>query len=50
MSREQLLAMARRGLEHWRAGTQDQQPDVHRGPAANYFDPDLVQWATEAGL
>ena len=45
MSREQLEAMAQRAVDHWRAGTQDQEPDVFRVPSANYYDPG--RWRTE---
>jgi phenylpropionate dioxygenase-like ring-hydroxylating dioxygenase large terminal subunit len=37
--------MARRGLEHYRAGTQDQADDVYRVPASNYYDPE--RWRLE---
>ncbi len=45
MSREQLVAMARRNLAHVEAGTVDQAPGVHRVPASNYTDPD--RWLRE---
>ena len=39
MSREQLVAMAKRNLAHVKAGTVDQAPGIHRVPASNYTDP-----------
>jgi len=39
MSHEQLVEMARRGVAHWRAGTQDQVDGVFRVPSTNYYDP-----------
>lgn len=45
MSREQLVAMARRNLAHVKAGTVDQAPDVSRVPAMNYYDPG--RWQAE---
>lgn len=43
MNRKELIQMARRNLEHVKAGSVDQAPDVHRVPAENYFDPDRWQ-------
>ncbi len=43
MSREQLVEIARRGVAHLRAGTVDQEPDVHRVPVTTYFDPQRWQ-------
>jgi len=40
MSREQLVAMARRNMEYADAGTVEQEPDVFKVAAANYYDPD----------
>ncbi len=40
MSREQLIEMAHRGLEHWRAGTIALEADVFRVPTTNYTDPE----------
>ena len=39
MSREQLVAMARRNMEYADAGTVEQEPDVFKVAAANYYDP-----------
>ncbi len=39
MFRDQLVAMARHNIEHVKAGTIPQEPDVRRVPAANYHDP-----------
>ncbi len=44
-SRERLLAQARRGVAHYRAGTQDLVDEVYEEPAASYVDPD--RWALE---
>ena len=43
MNRKELIQMARRNLEHVKAGTVDQAPDVHRVPAAHYVDADRWQ-------
>ena len=43
MSFEQLVAMARRNIAHVKAGTQDQERDVFRVPAADYLDADRWQ-------
>jgi len=43
MSRDQLVAMARRNLAHVKAGSVDQAPGVHRVPAKNYHDPERFQ-------
>ncbi|MEM8902814.1 MAG: aromatic ring-hydroxylating dioxygenase subunit alpha [Actinomycetota bacterium] len=40
MSKQELIAQARSNLEHVRAGTQDQQPDVFRVPVGDYVDAD----------
>jgi nitrite reductase/ring-hydroxylating ferredoxin subunit len=40
MSREQLIEMTRHAIDHAHAGTIDQEPDVMKIPAANYYDPD----------
>ena len=45
MSRKQLLEMARRNIAHVKAGTIDQEPDVFRVPATNYFEPE--RWKVE---
>ena len=45
MSREQLEAMAQRAIDHYNAGTQDQEADVFRVPSSNYYDPD--RWRSE---
>ena len=39
MSRAQLIEMARDNLEHVRAGTIAQAPDIFKVPVENYFDP-----------
>ena len=39
--------MARRNLAHAKAGTVDQEPDVARVPARNYFDPERWQLEME---
>ena len=43
MSRKQLLERARRNIAHVRAGTVDQEADVFRVPATNYFEPERWQ-------
>lgn len=43
MSRDQLVEMARRGLAHYREGTQSQTDAIVRIPARNYYDPDRWQ-------
>ena len=43
MSQAQLIEMARHNLAHAKAGTIEQEPDVMRVPACNYFDPDRWQ-------
>lgn len=45
MSRDQLIAMARRNLAHVKAGTVDQAEDVFRVPAQNYYEPE--RWRLE---
>ncbi len=45
MSREQLVSIAKRGLAHREAGTQDQAEGVLEVPVTNYIDGD--RWATE---
>ena len=45
MSREQLIAMARRNLEHVQAETVDQAEGVYRVPATNYYEP--TRWRRE---
>ncbi len=40
MSRERLIEMTRHAIGHAQAGTIDQEPDVMKIPAANYYDPD----------
>ena len=45
MSREQLLAMARRNIAHVRAGTIDQAPGLYRVPAWHYYD--AARWELE---
>ncbi len=44
-ARGELVAMTRRNLAHVHAGTIDQEPEVHRVPATNYYDPD--RWRLE---
>ena len=39
MSRERLVEMAKHAMEHHHAGTIDQEPDVLKIPAENYYDP-----------
>ena len=45
MSREQLIRMARRAVDHAKAGTVDQAEGVYRVPAANYHDTE--RWRLE---
>jgi phenylpropionate dioxygenase-like ring-hydroxylating dioxygenase large terminal subunit len=45
MSREQLVSIARRGLDHLHAGTQDQADGVVEVPISNYVDRD--RWRAE---
>ena len=45
MSREQLVRIARRGVEHNKAGTQDQMPGILEVPVENYFEPE--RWKLE---
>lgn len=45
MSREQLVSVARRGLAHRAAGTQDQADGVLEVPVSNYIDHD--RWRAE---
>ncbi len=45
MSKTKLIEMARRNLAHVKAGTVDQEPDVFRVPAGNYYEPD--RWRLE---
>jgi len=45
MARAQLIEMARRNLEHVKAGTVDQAPGVFRVPATNYYEPE--RWRVE---
>ena len=45
MTREQLVSIARRSLEHRAAGTQDRAAGVLEVPVSNYIDPD--RWALE---
>lgn len=45
MSREQLVAMARRTLAHTKAGTVPTEADMLRVPSSNYYDPD--RWRLE---
>ena len=40
MTDEQLLAIGRRGLAHFRAGTADTEPEQLRVPVTNYTDPE----------
>ncbi len=40
MSREQLVAMAKQNMQYADAGTVEQEPDVYKVAAANYYDPD----------
>ena len=48
MSRERLVAIAKRNIEHQLAGTVPLADAVTRLPAANYFDPD--RWKRELDL
>jgi phenylpropionate dioxygenase-like ring-hydroxylating dioxygenase large terminal subunit len=48
MNRKELVQMARRNLEHVKAGSVDQAVDVHRVPSAHYVDAD--RWAREMEL
>ena len=43
MNRKELIQMARRNLEHVKAGTVDRAPSVHRVPASNYVDDERWQ-------
>jgi phenylpropionate dioxygenase-like ring-hydroxylating dioxygenase large terminal subunit len=45
MSREQLVSIARRSLEHRAAGTQDQAAGIVQIPISNYIDRD--RWSAE---
>lgn len=45
MTRAQLIDMARHNIAHTKAGTIDQEPDVFRVPATNYFDEE--RWKLE---
>lgn len=45
MSREQLVAMAKRTIRHAQAGTAPLDDDIKRVPAANYYDPQ--RWQAE---
>lgn len=48
MNRKELIQMARRNLEHVKAGSVDQAVDVHRVPSAHYVDHD--RWHREMEL
>jgi phenylpropionate dioxygenase-like ring-hydroxylating dioxygenase large terminal subunit len=48
VSHRELVRIAKRNLEHLRAGTQDQAEQIHAVPARNYFDRD--RWAQEMEL
>ncbi len=48
MSFEQLVAMARRNIEHVKAGTQDQEAGVFTVPASDYVDADRWQREVDA--
>lgn len=48
MNRKELVQMARRNLQHVRAGSVDQASDVHRVPSAHYVDAD--RWHREMEL
>ncbi len=48
MSRERLLEMARRVVEHHRSGQMPLAESITRLPARNYYDPD--RWAQELDL
>jgi nitrite reductase/ring-hydroxylating ferredoxin subunit len=43
MSREQLVTIARRGVDHFKNGTQDQVDGIHEVPVTNYYDHDRWQ-------
>ena len=43
MSKAELIEMAKHSLAHAKAGTIDQEPDVLKVPASNYFDPERWQ-------
>ena len=45
MPRAQLIQMAKHNLAHVKAGTIDQEPEVFRVPAANYYDE--ARWEQE---
>jgi len=43
MSRERLIEMTKHAMGHAHAGTIDQEPDVLKIPAANYYDPERFE-------
>ena len=43
MTREQLVTIARRGVDHFKNGTQDQVDGIHTVPVTNYYDPERWQ-------
>ena len=45
MSRSRLIEMLRHSIDHAKAGTLEQEPDVYRVPAANYVDEE--RWRQE---
>ena len=45
MSRAQLIQMAKHNMAHVKAGTIDQEPEVFRVPASNYYDE--TRWQQE---
>lgn len=47
-TREQLVHIARRGVAHYRAGTQDLLDATYEVPATNYYDPE--RWQREVDL
>jgi phenylpropionate dioxygenase-like ring-hydroxylating dioxygenase large terminal subunit len=47
MSRARLIEMARDNIAHAQNGTIEQEPDVFRVPAANYYDPERFRLEIE---
>ncbi len=43
MARDQLVDIARRGVEHWKAKTVPLEAEVFRVPASTYYDPERWQ-------
>lgn len=47
MSREQLVSIAKRGVDHFESGTQDQVDAIHEVPVSNYYDHERWQLEME---